>query len=103
MAGILPDDEVSARKVTIATIYLLSIFFLGGLRRTGCATSYTLASEVNPDHAALQLELDTKVELLAESPKVVEEGTRALISGQTSLAILIQEKEEGSDPGPPSF
>jgi hypothetical protein len=34
MAGILPDDEVSARKVTIATIYLLSIFFIGGLRST---------------------------------------------------------------------
>jgi hypothetical protein len=47
---------------------------------------------VTPDHAALRSELDGKVELLAESPKAAEEGRQTLVSGQTSLAILIQER-----------
>jgi hypothetical protein len=64
----------------------------GGASPTGCATSCTLASEVTPDHAALQPELDAKVELLAESPKAAEVGRQALVSGQTSLAILIQQR-----------
>lgn len=78
---------------------------------TGCATSCTLASEVTPDHAALQPELDTKVELLAESPKAAEERKQALVNGQTSLAIVILErgrrhcleKSFFSSPVPPLF